>query len=459
MTKNDSATDIVRMIDMTGSSTSTVKVVVIGGGFAGLYAARALKRSPVEVTVIDKRNFHLFQPLLYQVATGGLSPGDISSPLRAVLNRQKNTRVIMGEVIDIDVAGKRVVLEGLEVEFDFLIVATGVTHHYFGHADWERFAPGLKTVEDALEIRRRILLAYEAAERVTAKEDLEQWLNFVIVGGGPTGVELAGTLAELAFETIRKDFRNFDPRDSKIFLVEGLERVLPTYPASLSTRAANVLVKKGIRILTESLVTGIEPGLVRITFKGEEKRIPSRTVLWAAGVSASPIGKIIADKTGVELDRVGRIKVEPDLSLKGYSHLFVVGDLAYYAHQGGSPLPGVAPVAMQQGRYVAQLLTRRLRGNSGIAFHYIDKGSLAVIGRNAAVARFGRLEISGFFAWIIWIFVHIAYLIEFDNRLLVLINWAMNYFTRNRGARLISGKYDGLFNPEAELRIEKTCPS
>lgn len=417
------------------------KVLILGGGFGGLYAAQALRSAPVEVTLVDRRNFHLFQPLLYQVATGGLSPGDIASPLRAILKRSRNTQVLSAEIEDVDPKAQKVYLSDGELDYDYLIVATGASHHYFGHPEWEPLAPPLKTVEDALEIRRRIFLAFETAERERDPRRRRAWLNFVVVGGGPTGVELAGALAELAFGTLKGEFKHIDTCDVKIYLLEGTDRVLPPYPPKLSAKAAAKLRKLGVEVRTESFLTHIEAGSVTVKRGERSEKIPTHTVLWAAGVAASPLGKKIAARSGVKPDRAGRLPVEPDLSLPGYPNLFVIGDLALFTHQGGSPLPGVAPVAMQQGRYVAKVLEDRIRLKDSPPFHYFNKGNLAVIGRNAAVADIGFLKINGFFAWLIWAFVHIRYLIEFDNKVLVLMQWAWNYFTRNRGARLITGEH------------------
>jgi NADH dehydrogenase len=416
-------------------------VVILGGGFGGLYAAQALKHTPVQVTLVDKRNFHLFQPLLYQVATGGLSPGDIASPLRAVLNRQKNTRVITAEVIDLKPEQHQVVLRDGELPYDTLIVATGVSHHYFGHDAWSAEAPGLKTIEDAIEIRRRILLAFEAAEREADPEKRRAYLTFVIVGGGPTGVELAGALAELAHNTLKNDFKNIDPAEAKILLVEGVERVLPPYPAELSAKAKQVLLQRGVTVQTNTLVTDIQKGMITLRRdNAEPELVQARTILWAAGMKASALGQVLAERTGAALDRAGRVMVEPDLTIAGQPNIFVIGDLANFSHQGEKPLPGVAQVAMQQGKYAAKLIGHRLNGESLPPFRYHDPGSLAVIGRNAAVADLGWLKLSGFIAWLMWSFIHIFYLIEFDNRVLVMLQWAWNYFTRKRGARLITGR-------------------
>ena len=416
------------------------RVVIVGGGFAGLYAAQALKRAPVEVVLIDKRNFHLFQPLLYQVAAGGLSPGDIASPLRAVLKRQKNARVLLGEVTGLDLRQKQVILRDDVIPYDTLVLATGVRHSYFGHDQWEAIAPGLKTVEDATEMRRKILLAFEAAEREPDPSKRLAWMTFVIVGGGPTGVELAGALGELARSTLARDFRCIDPASARILLIEGGERVLPPYPPALSAKADAGLRRLGVTVRVRTLVTAIAEDHVVVTHAGAQEIIPTRTVLWAAGVQASPLGKMLAGQTGVPLDRLGRVIVEPDLSVPGFPDILVLGDLAHFAHQHGAPLPGVAPVAMQQGRYAARRIVARLQDRPVKPFHYFDKGSMAVIGRAAAVADFKKFHFSGYPAWLIWLFVHLLYLVEYENRVLVLIQWAWSYFTRNRGARLITGQ-------------------
>lgn len=417
------------------------RVVIVGGGFAGLYTAKALKNAPVEVTLIDKRNFHLFQPLLYQVATGALSPADISSPLRLVLRGHRNTRVFLDEVVDIDAGAKRVILIDHEpIEYDTLVIATGVSHHYFGNDHWKPHAPGLKTIEDALETRRRIFLAFEEAEKETDPEKRKAWLTFVIVGGGPTGVELAGAIAEIAHTALKDEFQRIDPSEAKIILLEGLDRVLPPYDPSLSAKAEESLTRLGVTVQTKSIVTNIESGRVSVRQGESVNQIETRTVLWAAGVKASKIGRILSERTGVELDRVGRVIVEPDLSIAGYRDIFVIGDLAHFSLQGDKPLPGVAPVAMQEGEYLAKAIVSRLNGGSIEPFQYIDRGSLAVIGQNSAVVDLGFVKLSGLLAWFIWIWAHIYYLIEFDNKLVVMVQWGWNYFTRGRGARLITGE-------------------
>jgi NADH:ubiquinone reductase (H+-translocating) len=416
------------------------RVVIVGGGFGGLYAAKALSKANVDVTLIDKRNFHLFQPLLYQVATGSLSPADISSPLRSILSKSKNTQVLLGQVSDIDAESQKVVMGGEKIPYDTLILATGAKHSYFGKDEWEEFAPGLKTVEDAIEMRRRIFMAFEAAEKETDPEIRRAWLTFVVVGGGPTGVELAGAIAEIAHQTLKDDFRNIDTSETTILLLEGLDRVLPPFAPDLSEQASASLKKLGVNVQTKTMVTNIENDIVTIKQGEEVKQIATKTVLWAAGVKASPLAKEIAQRTGAELDRAGRIMVEPDLSIKDYQNIFVIGDVAHVAHQTGKPLPGVAPVAMQEGEYVASLIKARLKGNVLPAFEYVDKGSLAVIGRHAAVVDFGFLKLTGFLAWLFWLFVHVYFLIEFDNKLVVIIQWAWHYFTNNRRARLITGE-------------------
>ncbi|MBF2026365.1 MAG: NAD(P)/FAD-dependent oxidoreductase [Oscillatoriales cyanobacterium C42_A2020_001] len=426
---------------MSDAEASLHKVVIVGGGFGGLYAAKELgKVSSVQVTLVDRRNFHLFQPLLYQVATGTLSPADISSPLRGILSRSRNTTVLMDEVVDIDPQQQKVKMQGQELTYDTLILATGVSHHYFGNDQWKTTAPGLKTVEDALEMRRRIFMAFEAAEKETDPAKRQAWLTFVIVGGGPTGVELAGAIAELAFNTLKRDFRNIDTTEAKIILLEGMDRILPPYAPELSAKAAEALTQLGVTVQTKTLVTNIQDNTVTAKQGDQIQQIPARTILWAAGVKASGIGKVLADRTGVALDRVGRVMVEPDLSIAGHPNIFVIGDLANYTHQGDKPLPGVAPVAMQEGQFVAKLIKARSQNQPDPTFHYNDAGSLAVIGQNKAVADLNKVKLWGPVAWFVWVFAHIFYLIEYDNKLIVMLQWGWNYFTRNRGARLITGE-------------------
>ena len=413
------------------------KVVIIGGGFAGLNVARGLRRAPVSITLIDRRNFHLFQPLLYQVATGGLSPADIASPLRGILARQKNIRVLQGAATGIDVDASAVLVGEESIDFDYLIVATGAKHHYFGNDDWEARAPGLKTVEDALKIRKQVLSAFEEAEAEPDPTRRDSLLTFVVVGGGPTGVELAGALGELANHTLRHDFRVIDPTQSKIVLVEGADRLLPTYAASLSQRAVDSLTKLGVTVLTNTRVTEVGDRFVTLRQEGKDKQVLTNTVLWGAGVKASSFSPKLVEATNASRDKQGRIVVSPDLSVPGHPDIFVLGDLANF-EQDGRPLPGVAPVAMQQGAYVARLLRARLRGKTLPLFRYRDYGNMAVIGRAAAVAEIGKLRFHGFWAWLMWLFIHLINLVEYKSRVLVLIQWGWSYFTRNRSARLIT---------------------
>ena len=417
------------------------RVLIVGAGFGGLNAAEALADTPVRVTVIDRRNLHTFQPLLYQVATAGLSPGEIAAPIRSILRHQRNIEVLLAEVTGFDLE-RRLVLtatgnEEQQVPYDFLIVAAGASHAYFGHDEWESLAPGLKTIEDALEIRRRILLAFELAERQAFAGESPGPLNFVVVGGGPTGVELAGTLAEICRHALAHDFRAIDPRRARIHLIEGGPRVLPSYPEDLSRRALEQLQRLGVEVLTSTMVTKVGPAAI---YMGETQ-MEAAVVLWAAGVAASPLG----GKLGVPVDRAGRVLVQPDLSLPGHPEVFVIGDLAALRDECGRWLPGVAQVAIQQGKFTAKLIraqTRMERPSGRNAFRYHDKGRLATIGRAAAVAEFGKLHISGFIAWLTWLFVHIFFLIGFRNRVLVFVQWAWSYFTYERGARLITGSTD-----------------
>ncbi len=416
------------------------RVVIVGGGFGGLSVALGLQRAPVQVTLVDRCNYHLFQPLLYQVATGTLSPANIASPLRNILKRHKNTRVLLAEAIRIDASNRQVLLSDGSLEYDTLVVSTGSSHQYFGHDEWEQFAPGLKTVEDATDMRRRILLAFETAEREPDPEKLRAWMTFVIVGGGPTGVELAGALGEIANDTLRRDFRTIDPSDARIILVEGADRVLPVYPQKLSASARKMIERLGVTVRTSTMVTDVTKESVTIREGDQTETIPTRTVLWAAGVLGSPLGRIVAQETGATIDKAGRVSVEPDLTVPGHPEIFVIGDLANFVHQTGEPLPGVAQPAIQEGRYVAAQITRRLRGKKTRPFHYLDKGNLATIGRGAAVADLNWLHLSGFPAWLLWIFIHLLYIVEFQNRLLVFVQWAWFYFTYDRSARLITGK-------------------
>jgi NADH dehydrogenase len=418
------------------------RVVVIGGGFAGLNAIRALGKLPVEVTLVDRRNFHLFQPLLYQVATGGLSPGDITAPLRAVVRRQKNARVLMAEVTGFDLIRRRVLLrDGGELDYDTLVVATGSENHYFGNNHWEQFAPGLKSIEEATAIRRRILLAFERAEMETDAELRRKWLRFVVVGAGPTGVEMAGAIREIARDTMKSDFRNIRPEECEVVLVEGSARVLPPFPPELSVKAERQLIRLGVRPRTGLRVVAIDEEGVDVESPRGRSRLEARTVIWAAGVRASPLGRMIADAAGARTDRMGRVMVEPDLSVPGAPEVFVIGDLAYL-EQDGKPLPAQAPPAMQQGRHVARALRARLSSKPAPAFRYFDKGTMATIGRAAAVCQIGPLKFNGYLAWVTWLFVHLLYIVGFQNRVLVALQWGFQYFTFNRGARLITGEPD-----------------
>jgi NADH dehydrogenase len=418
------------------------RAVIIGGGFGGLYAARALKHESVAVTLVDRRNFHLFQPLLYQVATGALSPGEIASPLRVLLRKQKNAQVLLADAVDLDPAGRSVILDKGTVPYDSLIVAAGARHFYFGHEEaWEPVAPGLKSLEDATRIRHKILYAFEAAEREPDPEARRRWLTFVIVGAGPTGVELAGALAEIATDSLRHDFRSIHPEDSRILLLDALPRVLTAFPESLSAAAEHQLVRLGVRVIPSVRVTAIDPDGVTYSTGTGTARIEAHTVLWAAGVKPSPWGEILARRAGAELDRVGRVKVNPDLTIPGRPEIFVVGDLAYLEEKGVA-LPGIAPVAMQEGRYAASVILDRLKGRASKPFSYFDKGYLAVVGRNSGVGIISGVKVHGFIAWFVWLFVHLMYLAEALNRVLVFLRWGYQYVTFYRGARLITGDDD-----------------
>ncbi len=407
------------------------RVVIVGGGFGGLYAAMALRGAPVLVTLCDRNNYHLFQPLLYQVATGGLSSEEIAAPIRRVLRGQENADVLLADVQAIDLARREVVHETGRIPYDYLVVATGARHAYFGHGEWEADAPGLKTLDDALAIRRRIYMAYEEAERCTDPNLLPGYLAFVVVGGGPTGVEMAGAIAEIARRTLRRDFRHIDPTSSRVILVEAGPRVLPGFPSQLSARAEAELTAMGVEVRLGTPVTHVSANGVRLG----DRWIASRTVIWAAGVEASPLGRSFA----APADRAGRVAVAQDLSLPGHPEVFVVGDLALAQGSDGRPLPGLAPVAMQEGRAAARNILRRVAGQSARPFRYRDRGVLATIGRRAAVADVRGVRLSGLLAWLTWLFVHILYLIGFDRRVVVLWRWAYAYVTFERGARLITG--------------------
>src|SRR6266478_9501774 len=410
-------------------------VVIVGGGFGGLYAALALADKPVRVTLLDRRNHHLFQPLLYQVAAAALNPSDIATPLRSILRKASNITVLLAEVDKVDLANRRVMLDRGETGYDALVLAAGAGHSYFGHDEWETLAPSLKALEDALEIRRRILLAYEAAEREQDGAERGALLTFVVIGGGPTGVELAGALGEISRQTIARDFRLIDPTEARIVLVEGGPRILQSFPESLARRAADALRRIGVEVRCDAVVTRVTADAVWLG--GEQIR--ARTVLWAAGVAAAPLARTL----GAPLGRAGHVLVEPDLSVPGHPEVFAIGDMCAFLHQTGAPLPGVAPVAIQQGRAAADNVVRQLGGQPTRPFRYRDKGSMATIGRAAAVAVVGRVELSGLAAWLAWLLVHIMFLIGFRNRLLVLFEWAWAYVTWHRGARLITGPWKG----------------
>jgi NADH dehydrogenase len=425
--------------------SSKTQIVVIGGGFAGMACVRALRKSDAEIKLIDRRNFHLFQPLLYQVATGGLSPANIAAPLRSIFRKQRNVQVLMAEVAEFDLADRRVLLsDGVKIPFDYLVLATGSSHHYFGRdADWEPLAPGLKTIEDATEIRRRVLSAFEAAERTDDSALRAALLTFVVVGGGPTGVEMAGSICELARQTMKLDFRAIDPRSARVVLVENSKRVLDRYHDSLSEAAARDLRSLGTEVWNETRLMDIFPDHVIVNQAGELKRLDTRTVVWAAGVKASVLGRKLVESIGEpeRLDRGGRVPVDGQCALPGHSHVFVAGDLAAFSDSDGKTLPGVAPVAMQQGVYIGNLIAKTLRGNRPVAsFQYWDKGNMATIGRSHAVVESGKLRMTGKLAWLAWLFIHILYLARFENRILVMFQWFWNYITRNRTARLITGE-------------------
>ncbi|HSJ15101.1 MAG TPA: NAD(P)/FAD-dependent oxidoreductase [Longimicrobiales bacterium] len=416
---------------MSDSPARRPHVVILGGGFGGLYCARALRRTDVRITLIDRQNFHLFQPLLYQVATASLSPADVASPIRSILRRQRDLQVWLARAEAVDPGARVVTLADGAIGYDYLVMATGATHAYFGHPEWAEHAPGLKTIDDATEMRRRFLVAFEAAEREADELARRRLLTFVIVGAGPTGVELAGAMAEIARRAMPQDFRSIDTTAARILLLEGADRVLPQYPAELSERARRQLEKLGVEVRTSALVTHIDAHAVRIG----DQTLAAGNVFWAAGVAASPLGASL----GAPLDRAGRVHVEPDCSIPGHPEIFVVGDLALHTHDQGRPVPGVAQGAMQMGEHVARMIDNDLHGRARAPFRYNDKGNLATIGRAAAVAEIRGLRLSGFVAWLVWVFIHIAYLIGFRNRVLVMVQWAWAYLTYQRGIRLITG--------------------
>ncbi len=418
------------------------RVVILGGGFGGLAAAQKLKRAPVEVTLIDRRNFHLFQPLLYQVATGSLSPGEIAAPIRGVLSRQKNTSVLLGEAVDVDPRAKRVILrDSAAFEYDSLIVATGTQTSYYGNDSWREWAPSLKSVEDATAIRHKILYAFERAERAATPEEARAWLTFVIVGAGATGLELSGALAEIARETLRHDFRKIDPQKARIILMEGATRVLCPFPEDLSVKAEKLVTGLGVEVIKGVMVTNIDA--VGVTFKRGDSSdlLAAKTVIWAGGVMATTFGRKLAERTKAETDRSGRIKVNRDLTIPNCPDIFIVGDLAHAVDKGGNPLPGVAQVAMQGGAYAARAIRARLEGKKELPpFHYFNKGDMAVIGRAAAVANIFGIHVSGLLAWLMWLFIHLIYIVEFQSRIIVFVQWGFEYLTFSRGARLITGE-------------------
>jgi NADH dehydrogenase len=429
------------------------KVVIVGGGFGGLSAAQHLNSNLMDVTLIDRRNYHLFQPLLYQVATGSLSAGEIAAPLRSVLSRQKNTRVWLGDVVDVDPDSKSVSLsDGAIVPYDSLIIAAGSETSYFGHNDWQRWAPGLKSIEEATTIRHKILYAFEVAERIPDLEQRRAWLTFVIVGAGPTGVELSGAIAEIARQTLKNDFRSIDPGEAQIILLDGSPRPLMSFPEDLSEKATRSLANLGVQVRCGARVKQVdEDGLTMESEKGADS-IAVKTVIWAGGITASPLGRILASRTHAETDKAGRVKVRPDLTIPNYPDIYVVGDLAAATDEKGKPLPGLAQVAMQGGAYAAKAILRKVKGQPGLPpFHYFDKGTLAVIGRAAAVADVFGARLSGLIAWLVWAFIHITYLVNFQSRILVFIQWAIQDLTFSRGARLITGAAPTDFDFTKEL--------
>jgi NADH dehydrogenase len=440
--------------------SKTWEVVIVGGGFGGLSAAQELNSGLVDVTLIDRRNYHLFQPLLYQVATGSLSPGEIASPLRGVLSQQKNTRVWLGTVVDLDLDSKRVFLaDGAVVPYDSLIVAAGSQTSYFGHNEWQEWAPGLKSIEESTTIRHKILYSFEVAERISDPKQRHAWLTFVIVGAGPTGVELSGAIAEIARQTLKNDFRSINPEEAQIILLDGAPRALMSFPVDLSEKASRSLAKLGVQLRCGATVKHVDSEGLTIESDNRTESIATKTVVWAGGIIASPLGKILASHTKTETDEGGRVKVKPDLTLPNYPDVYVIGDLASATDRNGKPLPGLAQVAMQGGAYAAKAILRKVKGQRKLPpFHYFDKGSLVVIGRAAAVADVFGAHISGFFAWLVWILVHLMYLVTFQNRVLVFIQWGMQNLTFSRGARLITGVAPTDFNFSggvSEIRLER----
>jgi len=439
---------------MSGKS----KVIIIGGGFGGLFAAQALKSAPVDVTLIDRRNYHLFQPLLYQVATGSLSPGEVAAPLRGVLSRQKNTRVLLGDVLDIDPVSKQVMLaDGASFEYDSLIVAAGSQTSYYGHDLWSQWAPGLKSIEEATTLRHKILYAFEVAERLSDPAQRRAWLTFVIVGAGPTGVELAGAIGEIARQTLKNDFRSIHPEEAQIILLDGSPRLLMTFPEDLARKAEQSLVKLGVQTKMSAMVHELDRDGVGLQVDGSAEHISSKTVIWAGGVTASPLARTLAKRTGAESDRGGRIKVGPDLTIANFPDIYVVGDLALSLDASGKPLAGVAQVAMQQGAYAAKAVVRKVTGQAKPKpFKYFDKGNMAVIGRAAAVANVFGVHLSGLPAWLVWAFIHLLYIVEFQSRIVVFMKWAIQDVTFSRGARLITGVAPTDFNFNRAMAVENS---
>jgi NADH:quinone reductase (non-electrogenic) len=426
---------------MEKAITGKPQVIIVGAGFGGLEAAKTLACEDVRLTVIDRTNYHLFQPLLYQVATAALSPADIAAPIRAILSACRNVEVLLAEVESVDIEAKKVTTKDRAFDYDFLILATGARHSYFGHDEWEKLAPGLKSLEDAVELRRRILLAFEFAEKTTDEAARKAAMNFVIIGGGPTGVEMAGAIAEISRYTLAKDFRHIDPSQARVILIEGAPRLLAAYPEDLSESARKQLVELGVEVLTNTRATNLTEAGVQL----DGEFIPCRVKIWAAGNNASFVGSTL----GASVDRVGRVIVNDDLTIAGHPEVQVIGDLANFSHQNGEPLPGVSPVAMQQGRHAARNVLRMVRGKKPLKFHYFDKGSMATIGRNKAVADLRFFHLSGLPAWLAWLFVHIIFLVGFRNRVLVFIQWAWAYLTFDKGARLITRTFQSEHRPPA----------
>jgi NADH:ubiquinone reductase (H+-translocating) len=445
---------------MSETTNQRPKVIIIGGGFGGLSAAQALKSAPVDVTLIDRRNYHLFQPLLYQVGTGSLSAGEIAAPIRGILGRQKNTRVWLGDVVDIDPLTKRVLLEdGAGLEYDFLIVAAGSKTSYYGHDEWQKWAPGLKSIEEAVTLRHKILYAFEVAERLDDPAERRAWLTFAIIGAGPTGVELGGAIAEIAQQTLKHDFRSIDPKDAQIILLDASPRVLMTFPEDLAHKAVQSLAKLGVQTRMGAMVHDVTRNGITYHANGSTQTLSTKTVIWAGGVTVSPLAKTLAQRSGAETDRGGRIKVEPDLTIANHPDIFVVGDMAFSVDKHGKPLQGVAQVAMQGGAYAAKAITRKVKGDLAPApFDYFDKGSLAVIGRAAAVANVFGVHLWGLPAWLVWAFIHLAYIVEFQSRILVFIQWAIQDVTFSRGARLITGMAPTDFDFNHAMAAQRSGP-